>query len=82
MHKILMMGVILLSGCAAMTHDHPQPVRQISANTYMTTCGGAVEDWNTCYDKAYKTCDGKYTVISKEDNSHGTKRVVNFECKK
>ena len=80
MKKILLLGVVLLTGCAEMMRDHQQPVRRISSTTYMTTCAGAVEDWSTCYDKAYKTCGGKYSVMSKEDDIHGTKRVITFEC--
>jgi hypothetical protein len=83
MYKILLIiGVVLLGGCARLMHGQMQPVRQISSSTYFTTCAGAVEDWGSCYHKAYVTCDGKYTVISKEDNNRGTKRDLTFACTK
>lgn len=35
-----------------------------------------------CYDKASATCNGKYDVITREDNNRGTKRELTFQCKK
>jgi predicted lipoprotein with Yx(FWY)xxD motif len=63
--------------------DKCEPVKLISSKgIYSTTCAGAVEGWPDCFDKASATCNGKYNIISKEDNNRGTKRELTFECKK
>ena len=83
MNKLLLLVVFLLGGCTQLMHGATQPVRMISnKGTYMTSCSGAVENWNNCYDKASETCGGKYSILSKEDNSLGTKREITFQCNK
>ena len=83
MNKLfVVIGLILLTGCQQLMHGAIQPVKQISSKgVYMTTCAGAVEDWPSCYEKASSTCNGKYDVISKVDNSRGTQRDLTFQCK-
>jgi len=77
------MSVILFSGCQQLMHGAIQPVKQISTNgVYFTTCAGAAEGWNDCYDKASATCGGKYDVLSKIDNNKGTQKDFTFQCKK
>ena len=78
------MSLVALSGCQQLMHGQIQPVRLIDSknNTYMTTCSGAVEDWASCYDKASDTCNKNYKIISKGDDSRGTYRSINFQCKK
>jgi len=84
MNKLLMIiFVVLLTACQQLQHGQMQPVKMISAKgVYMTSCAGAVEDWPSCYDKASVTCNGRYEVITREDNSRGTKRELTFQCKK
>ena len=80
---LLITSIFLLSACQQLQHGAIQPVKQISSKgVYMTTCAGAVEDWPSCYDKASTTCNGKYDVITREDNNRGTKRELTFQCKK
>ncbi len=78
------MGVVILSGCQQLMHGAIQPVVTKDARNgiYFTTCAGTVEDWPSCYDKASATCNGKYDVLSKVDNSRGTQRDLTFQCKK
>ena len=81
MKKLLLCAVFLLSGCAQLMHGQEQPV--VARNgVYFTTCAGAVEDWPSCYEKASRTCSGKYEIITKGDNSRGTQRDLTFQCKK
>ena len=84
MNKLLLVVVIFLSGCAQLQHGSTQPVvlKDAKNSIYFTTCGGAVEDWPSCYDKASATCNDKYDVIRKGDNSRGTQRDITFQCKK
>ena len=85
MNKLLLVvGIILFSGCQQLMHGAIQPVvmKDAKNNIYFTTCGGAVEDWASCYDKASETCNGKYDIITKGDNSRGTQRDITFQCKK
>jgi len=83
MNKLFVIAsFILLSACQQFQHGAIQPVKKISSKgVYFTTCAGAVEDWPSCYDKASATCNGKYDVISREDNNRGTKRDLTFQCK-
>ena len=84
MKKLLLVILLLLGGCAQLQHGQMQPVNLIDSknNIYFTTCGGAVEDWASCYDKASKTCAGSYSEVKKGDNSRGTERHLTFQCKK
>ena len=84
MNKLLLVVVVFLSGCAQLQHGATQPVvlKDAKNSIYFTTCGGAVEDWPSCYDKSSATCNGKYDVIVREDNNRGTKRELTFQCKK
>jgi len=84
MDKLLLVFVVFLSGCAQLQHGAIQPVvlKDAKNSIYFTTCGGAVEDWASCYDKASTSCNGKYDVIRKGDNSRGTQRDLTFQCKK
>ena len=83
MKKLLLVMIVLLSGCSNLMHGARQPVQMISnKGIYKTTCAGAVEAWNDCYDKARETCGGSYTEISRVDNNIGTRRDFTFQCKK
>ena len=84
MNKLLLIaGVVFLSACQQLQHGQMQPVKLISTKgVYFTSCAGAVEDWPSCYDKASATCNGKYDVITREDNNRGTKRELTFQCNK
>ncbi len=85
MNKIfLVLGVVLVSGCQQLMHGQIQPVKSIdpAKGIYLTTCAGAAEDWASCYDKARQTCSGDYVTLKKQDDSRGTQRELNFQCKK
>ena len=82
MKYLFTLFVLVLTGCAQLQHGQMQPVKSIGSNKYFTTCAGAVEDWPSCYDKASTTCNGKYDVITRDDNNRGTKRELTFQCKK
>ena len=84
MKKTLLISLLVLAGCAQLQHGQEQPVTQKSAkeSIYLTTCAGSVEDWPSCYDKASRTCNKNYVILSKEDNNRGTKRELTFQCKK
>ena len=83
MNKLLLLVLVFLTGCAQLMHGATQPVvlKDAKNKIYFTTCGGAVESWNTCYDKASDTCNKNYAVINKGDNSRGTQRDLTFQCK-
>ena len=87
MYKLLLVTiVVLLSACQQLQHGATQPVlskfSKDKGDYYFTTCGGAVEDWPSCYDKASATCNGRYDVLGRVDNSRGTQRDLTFQCKK
>ena len=84
MNKLILgFTLMLLVGCQQLQRGQMQPVKSTSAKgVYLTSCAGAVEGWPDCYDKASATCNGKYTVLSREDNNRGTKRDLTFQCQK
>ena len=82
MKKSLYPLALMLVSCAQLMNGELQPVRPVNANkqTYFTTCSGAVEDWNSCYKKAQKTCVNGYTILSKNENANGGFRDMTFQC--
>ena len=84
MKKLVSVVGLILGACTQLQHGQEQPVVQKNAKEaiYYTTCAGAVEDWPSCYDKASRTCNKNYVILSKEDNNRGTKRDLTFQCKK
>ena len=76
--------VLILSGCAQLQHGQVQPVvyKNVKENIMFTTCSGAVEVWNDCYEKAAKTCSKGYQVIRTDESPQGGKRELTFQCKK
>ena len=84
MKKFISFVVLAIVGCAQLQHGQEQPVITKSAakRIYFTTCAGSVEDWPNCYEKAARTCNKNYVILSKEDNNRGTKRDLTFQCGK
>ncbi len=74
--------LLVFSGCAQLMNGQQQPVRLLKTNLYMTTCSGAVETWNSCYQKAAKTCNENYSVLEKNESIIGGKRELTFQCNK
>jgi hypothetical protein len=80
MRLFILLFAIWVAGCAQLLQGQQQPVKQLKNNVYITTCGGAVETWASCNDKAQLTCQGSYLTINKIGNSTGTNRELTFEC--
>lgn len=82
MHKLLLIGLLLLTSCAQLMQGAEQPVVQYrDTKTFKTTCGGAAEDWGSCYRKANRTCGIGYEVIDRSADSNGLVRQLIFSCK-
>ena len=84
MKLLLTLLLVSLSGCAQLMNGQMQPVLKshIYKNAYFTTCGGAVENWGSCNDKAQSTCAKGYVILEKNADSTGVKREIHFECRK
>ena len=86
MKYLLATLILTLTGCAQLQHGQEQPViskfSKEKGEYFFTTCGGAVEEWNTCYQKAHRTCASGYSIVSKYDNNKGTQRELTFQCNK
>jgi hypothetical protein len=80
---VIILGFLLV-GCAQLLNGQLQPVKIKDPNkgTYVTNCGGAVENWASCNDKAMNTCPKGYVVLEKTEDSNGIKRELIFGCKK
>lgn len=79
---IVPLFVLALLGCNQLLHGQQQPVKPLKNNMYFTGCGGAVETWASCNDKAMNTCPSGYVVVKKDENSTGTVRELTFQCNK
>ena len=84
MKKISILLLLVLASCAQLQKGQMQPViaRDLKQNIWMTNCGGAVETWASCHEKARNTCQKGYAVSNQTENSTGTSRELIFQCKK
>lgn len=76
----------ILVGCAASV---VKPITTPNGmQGYFISCEGSADDWSTCYGEATKACNGKYTLIDKNESSTPTpygplvRRNMAIECKK
>ena len=81
-YSLLLLSLISTIGCQQLLNGQTLPVRTKPNGDYLVGCGGAVETWGSCNNKAMKTCPNGYDVISKEENSTGTVRELTFRCRK
>ena len=72
---------ISVSACQQLLNGQTQPVTVRNGN-YVVGCGGAVETWGSCNNKALNTCPSGYGIVRKDENSTGTVRELTFSCKK
>ena len=84
MRKSFVLLIFAFTACAQLQKGQTQPVlaKDLKQNIWLTNCGGAVEVWGNCYDKAKDTCKNNYIVINRIENTTGTKRELTFQCKK
>ena len=78
------MLLLAVTACAQLKKGQLQPVlaKDLKQDIWVTNCGGAVETWGGCHDKAKNTCKNGYAVTNQAENSYGTKRELTFQCKK
>ena len=83
MRRFILIVCILVTGCAQLSQGQIQPVIVIDKkeNILATNCGGAVETWGSCYQKAKAVCSSGFGVINRDENSTGTLRKLTFKCK-
>ncbi len=79
---ILISICIILTACQQLMNGQQQPVRILRDNLMMTTCGGVVETWGSCNNRAMERCSSGYEVIKKNEDSTGMVRELVFKCKK
>jgi hypothetical protein len=72
--------VFLLFGCSYFQNPQIQPVESLGKNKFITSCGGAFEDWGSCRRKAQLTCVNGYDVTEKLEGSSGVHRSFSFSC--
>jgi len=83
MKKLSLFLLLALAACAQIQKGQIQPVlvKDLKKNIWLSSCGGAVETWGSCHDKAKETCRGHYAVLDRFENQTGTKRELTFQCK-
>ena len=84
MKYLIILAGFILTSCAQLQHGAVQPVvlKNAKENIYYTSCGGAVEVWGNCYDKARKTCEKGYSNLLIREEANGGRRELTFQCKK
>ena len=78
----LLLVLFALSACQQLLNGQQQPVKPRANGEYLVGCGGAVETWGSCNNKAQNVCPNGYNIINKEENSTGTVREITFTCRK
>lgn len=66
---IALAAAIILAGCAATVKPVTTPKGQ---QGFYIDCGGSADDWTSCYEAAAKACQGKYTIIDRQQSSTAT----------
>lgn len=82
---ILLAASFALGGCAATVKPMTTPDGK---EGFLVSCDGSADDWSSCYEAAAKACQGKYTLIDRNESSTPTaygplvRRNLIAECKK
>jgi len=80
MKRLISLTILSFIGCAQLMNGQEQPVITKKDGTFYTTCSGAVENWNSCYSKASRTCAKGYSILEKTENGNGGFRTLTFKC--
>ena len=81
----IIVAILSLTGCAAIVKPITTPDGK---QGFLLSCDGSADDWGSCYEAATKACNGKYTIIDRNENStpsaYGPVVTRNLiaECKK
>lgn len=62
---------IALVGCAA-TPEVKKVTMPDGRQGFYISCDLAASDWTVCYEQAAKACNGKYSIIDKNETSTST----------
>ena len=88
MKKIALVSIIAavaMTGCAATVKPMTTPEGK---QGFLVECDGSADSWASCYEAATKACQGKYSVIDRNESSTPTaygplvRRNLIAECKK
>lgn len=88
MRKISILSIIVavaMTGCAATVKPMTTPEGK---QGFLVECDGSADSWASCYEAAAKACQGKYSVIDRNESSTPTaygplvRRNLIAECKK
>ncbi len=77
---------IALAGCAA-TPEVKKVTMPDGRQGFYISCDLAASDWTVCYEQATQACNGKYTIIDKNETSTATqygpivRRNMMVDCK-
>lgn len=81
----IIVAILSLTGCAAVVKPMTTPDGK---QGFLLSCDGSADDWSSCYEAATKACNGKYTIIDRNESSTPTaygplvRRNLIAECKK
>jgi hypothetical protein len=75
---------VATAGCAATVKPMTTPEGK---KGFLVECDGSADSWASCYEAATKACQGKYTVLDRNETSTATaygplvRRNLIAECK-
>ena len=75
--------MVLNLSCQSLMNGQEQSVNLIDSQNhiYMTTCSGMAETIGTCHQKAKRTCNNNYVILSENIDNSGVHRKIQFKCK-
>lgn len=87
MNRVALLAVasVAITGCAATVKPMTTPEGRLG---FLVECNGSADSWASCYEAATKACQGKYTVIDRNESNTPTgygplvRRNLIAECKK
>lgn len=59
--------IIALAGCAGEAGNIKNVTLPSGGQGFYIKCNGSSSDWTVCYEAATKACNGKYTIVDKNE---------------
>jgi predicted lipoprotein with Yx(FWY)xxD motif len=85
LNRLLFLAIGTLVGCAATVKPLTTPDGR---QGFLVECDGSADNWPTCYEASANACNGKYSVIDRNESSTLTatgslvRRNLIVECKR
>ena len=79
--RIALIPIFLLSACISSQNFQAQPLEAWPNNIYKMTYNGIVENLDSCFRKAKRTCANGFVEIERIQTNDFVHRQLSFKCK-